>query len=77
MKRPLTPTQVRSFLGFASYYQRYIKDFSVRASPLNRLLEAWQAFIWTDKCEVAFEDLKAALTGEEIMTFPRDEGLSF
>ena len=41
---------------------------------MNRLLEAGQAFIWTDECEVAFEDLKAALTGEEIMAFQRDEG---
>ena len=57
-KRPQTVTQVRSFLRFVSYYRRYIKDFSVRVAPLNRLLEAGQAFIWTDDCERSFEDLK-------------------
>ena len=74
-KRPQTVTQVRSFLGFASYYRRYIKNFSVRAAPLNRLLEAGQAFVWTDDCENAFEDLKSALTGEEVMAFPKDDGI--
>ena len=74
-KRPQTLTQVRSFLGFASYYRRYIRNFSTRAAPLNRLLEAGQAFIWTDDCENAFKDLKSALTGEEVMAFPEDEGL--
>ena len=74
-KRPMTVTQVRSFLGFASYYRRYIRNFSVRAAPLNRLLEAGQAFVWTDEIEDAFNDLKFALTGEEVMAFPRDDGL--
>ena len=69
-KRPQTVTQVRSFLGFASYYGRYIKDFSVRVAPLNRLLEAGQASIWTDDCERSF-----ALTGEKVMAFPKDIGL--
>ena len=66
---------MRSFLGFASYYRRYIKNFSVRAAPLNRLLEAGQAFVWTDDCENAFEALKSTLTGEEVMAFPKDDGI--
>ena len=74
-KQPQTVTQVRSFLGFSSYYRRYIQNFSVRAAPLNRLLEAGQAFIWTDDHENAFQDLKSALTGEEVMAFPQDNGL--
>ena len=39
------------------------------------MLEAGQAFIWTDDCERSFEDLKVALTGEEVMVFPKDIGL--
>ena len=74
-KQPQTVTQVRSFLGFSSYYRRYIQNFSVRAAPLNRLLEDGQAFIWTDDHENAFQDLKSALTGEEVMAFPQDNGL--
>ena len=74
-KQPQTVTQVRSFLGFSSYYRRYMQNFSVRAAPLNRLLEAGQAFIWTDDHENAFQDLKSALTGEEVMAFPQDNGL--
>ena len=74
-KRPQTVTQVRSFLGFSSYYIHYIRNFSVYAAPLNRLLEAGHAFIWTYDCETAFQDLKSALTGEEVMAFPQDSGL--
>ena len=74
-KRPQTITQVRSFLGCSSYYRRYIKNFSVRAVHLNRLLEAGQAFIWTDECKNALEDLKSALTGKEVMACPKSNGI--
>ena len=74
-KQSQTVTQVRSFLGFFHYYRRYIRNFSVRAAPLNHLFEARQAFMWTDDCEAAFQDLKSALTGEEVMALPQDNGL--
>ncbi len=42
---------------------------------MNRLLEAEQPFVWTDMCQQSFEDLKSALTGDEVMSFPQDDGL--
>ncbi len=72
---PQCVRDVRSFLGFGSYYRRFIRDFSKRAHPMNRLLEAGQPFLWTEPCQNAFEDLKSALTGEEVMSFPQDDGL--
>jgi hypothetical protein len=72
---PRDTTDVRGFLGLCSYYRRFIPGFATRASAMNRLLEAGQAFIWTYDCQLAFEDLKSMLTGEEVMAYPCDQGL--
>ena len=72
---PTCVTDVRSCLGLCSYYRRFIKDFSKRATPLNRLLEAGQAFQWNEQSEASFQDLKSALTGEEVMAYPNDDGM--
>ena len=72
---PKNVHDVRSFCGFCSYYRRFIKQFSQRAAPINRLLEAGQPFVWDEQCEKSFQDLKSALTGNEVMAFPQDNGL--
>ncbi|MES9883969.1 MAG: reverse transcriptase family protein, partial [Sedimenticola sp.] len=59
---PKCVRDVRAFLGFGSYYRRFIRNFSTRASPMNRLLEAGRPFMWTDECQESFEDLKSVLT---------------
>lgn len=61
-----TPTnqhQLKSFLGLASYYRRFVRGFSSVAAPLNRLLPKDKAFTWTVECEEAFNTLKCALIG--------------
>eukprot|EP00253_Pinus_taeda_P013146 PITA_13146 len=55
---PKTQTDVRSFLGHAGYYRRFIKDFSKIASPLFVLLMKNVEFKWTDGCQKAFNELK-------------------
>ena len=72
---PKCLTDVRTFLGLCSYYRRFIRDFSKRAHPLNRLLEAGRAFNWTEQCDDAFSDLKGALVGDEVMSYPNDSGM--
>ena len=72
---PKNITDVRAFLGLCSYYRRFIPGFSMCSSPLNDLLRDGQAFKWTQKCRDAFEDMKATLTGEEVMAYPEDDGL--
>ena len=52
--RPTTVTEVRSFLGLAGYYMRFVKDFSKIAAPLTRLTQKNIEFNWTDRCEDAF-----------------------
>ena len=49
--RPTTIIEVRSFLGLAGYYRRFVKDFSNIATPLTRLTQKNMKFIWTDRCE--------------------------
>ena len=72
---PRNVTGVRAFLGLCSYYRRFIRGFAHIAAPLNRLLEAGKVFDWNDDCQEAFETLKSKLTGDELMSYPDNEGL--
>ncbi|KAK7899005.1 hypothetical protein WMY93_019858 [Mugilogobius chulae] len=68
----LQPTQ-RSFLGLASYYRRFVKNFASIASPLHRLTEKSQPFIWSNSCATAFDQLKTALTVAPILAYPHPD----
>ena len=54
-KPPRNVTEVRSFLGLAGYYRRFVRGFSVIASPLTKLLRKGINFEWIDKCRNSFE----------------------
>ena len=49
-KPPRNVTKVRSFLGLAGYYRRFVRGFFVISSPLTKLLNKGIKFEWTDKC---------------------------
>jgi hypothetical protein len=55
---PTTVSEIRSFLGLAGYYRRFIKDFSKIAKQMTKLLEKNKAFEWTWECQASFEKLK-------------------
>ena len=61
-ERPKTITEVRSFLGLAGYYRRFIQGFSQIALPLTRLTRKDQPFVWDARCEQSFQELKSRLT---------------
>ncbi|CAC5410016.1 unnamed protein product [Mytilus coruscus] len=54
--RPNTAKQVKSFLGMANYYRKFVKDYAHIAAPLTKLLKKDQRFRWTPECDIA-EDL--------------------
>ena len=67
---PTTKREVHQFLGFASYYRHFIKDFAGIAKPLHRLTEEGGTFLWTDECERAFEKLRHLLTTTPLLAYP-------
>ena len=68
--RPTTQKEIRSFIGFASYYRRFIEGFADVAGPLIKLLAKSAKFEWTEECTTSFEKLKACLVSPEIMAYP-------
>jgi hypothetical protein len=73
---PKSVKDVRSFLGHAGFYRRFIKDFSVISKPLSNLLIKDNIFEWTKHCEEAFVKLKNLLTSAPIIQ-PPDWSLPF
>jgi hypothetical protein len=67
---PKTVTQVRSFLGLAGFYRRFVKDFSTIAAPLNELTKKDVPFVWRDAQESAFTTLKDKLTHAPLLQLP-------
>ena len=73
-KQPTTVTEIRSFLGLAGYYRRFIRDFSSIASSLTKLTRKDVPFMWTADCEKAFNELKTSLTTAPVLTIPSEGG---
>ena len=68
---PQTKTsQELQFLGLASYYCKFIRNFASIARPLHRLTEKGRPFKWTSECESAFHKLKQCLTTAPILIYP-------
>ena len=65
-----TATEVRSFLGLAGYYRRYVKGFAAFAAPLFALTRKDALFHWSEDCQAAFDQLKTRLTTSPITAFP-------
>ena len=64
---------LRSFLGLASYYRKFIAQFSSVAAPLHALTGKNVKFVWTERCQTAFEQLKELLTTAPILAMPTDD----
>ena len=67
---PKSATEIRSFVGLAGYYRRFIEGFSKIVAPLTQLTRKDQPFVWTDKCEGSFQELKRRLTSTPILVIP-------
>jgi hypothetical protein len=69
-KPPKSVHQIRSFLGLAGYYRRFIPDFSRIAKPMTELLKKGVQFVWSEECDTAFHTLRKHLTSAPVLTQP-------
>jgi hypothetical protein len=69
-REPTNVSEIRSFLGLAGYYRRFIEGFSKIARPMTKLLKKEKKFNWTESCEKSFQELKRRLTTAPVLTLP-------
>jgi ribonuclease HI len=67
---PRNASELRSFLGLAGYYTRFVKDYSRIAAPLTSLLSNKTPWHWDEPCESAFNELKHALSNPPVLALP-------
>ncbi|GJV12938.1 putative reverse transcriptase domain-containing protein [Tanacetum coccineum] len=75
-KTPESSTEIRSFLGLAGYYRRFIENFSKIAKPLTLLTQKNKTYVWGDKQDEAFQILKEKLCNAPVLALP-DDPLTF
>jgi hypothetical protein len=69
-KRPTTVTEIRSFLGLAGYYGRFIEGFAQLVAPLTQLTRKGMKFVWSEKCEENFQEPKHRLVTAPVLAVP-------
>jgi hypothetical protein len=67
---PTIVSKIRSFLGLAGYYRRFIEGFSKIVKPLTSLLEKEKMFIWSEACQNSFDELRKRLTTTPVWVMP-------
>ncbi|GKA76420.1 putative reverse transcriptase domain-containing protein [Tanacetum coccineum] len=69
-KTPESPTEIRSFLGLAGYYRRFIENFSKIAKPLTLLTQKNKTYVWGNEQDEAFRILKEKLCNAPVLALP-------
>jgi hypothetical protein len=72
-QQPTNVSEIRSFLGLAGYYRRFIEGFSKIARPMTELLKKEKKFNWTEACERSFQELKKRSGNVTIRSTIREE----
>ena len=69
-KPPMNVTEIRSFLGLAGYYRKFVEGFSKLATPLTKLTRKEEMFVWSEACQQSFDELKRKLTSAPVLILP-------
>ena len=69
--KPLTHTDIRSFLGLVGYYRRFVEGFSSIIAQLTALTKKKDMFEWTETCEKSLKKLKDRLTSATVLTLSK------
>ena len=69
-KTPTNVKELRSFLGLANYYRRFVSGYSKKATPLTELLKKGVVWAWNEKCAEAFQSLKEAMMEDPVLALP-------
>ena len=72
-KPPTSVIEIRSFLGLAGYYRKFVEGFSKIATPLTRLTKKEEPFLWSEACQRSFDKLKRRLTSAPVLTLPSEQ----
>ena len=75
--QPKSTTEVRQFVGLASYYRKFILNFATICKSLHKLTEKDTKFIWNDQCQSALDTIKYLLTTAPILSYPLLQGQPF
>jgi len=67
---PRNAKDLRSFLGLANYFRRFIQGYSKLVAPLTDLMKSDAVWSWTSECQQAFDGVKSALTSAPILAMP-------
>ncbi|XP_034071053.1 uncharacterized protein LOC117545404 [Gymnodraco acuticeps] len=73
---PRNQKQLKSFLGLASYYRKFLRGFACIAAPLFQLLQKDREFLWSEQCQAAFDGLRRALSEAPVLV-PANPRLPF
>ncbi|KAL1189438.1 putative mitochondrial protein [Cardamine amara subsp. amara] len=71
--RPRNASEIRSFLGLAGYYRRFVKGFSSMAQSMTKLTGKDVPIVWSDKCEDSFVKLKEMLVNAPVLALPQQD----
>ena len=67
---PQNIKELRQFLGLASYYHRFIRQFAKIAQPLHALTRKNVDFVWTTECQAAFDELREKMISAPVLAYP-------
>jgi hypothetical protein len=76
LKAPTSVSDIKSFLGPAGYYQRFIEGFLKISKPMTELLEMDKHFEWTPACEASFQELKKRLMTAPVLVMDMEKSFS-